>query len=164
MQVDTSDRPLANNVLELVESAGVEGIDPKTIAVSFVYFFEMLALIVFHSQLLSELTLPNAMVKLMALLRSGSIHCLGFSEARLVHASHLEAWQIGYGDKSAPSPSHENGKLLVHTVEQPLKALPLQWLDIYGDVNPSEFRIAMNSVFGHIATKPGVNEVSTSTH
>lgn len=163
MQVDASDRPLANNVLELVESAGVEGIDPKTVAVSFVSFLEVLALIVSRSQLLSELTLPNAMVKLMALLRSGSIHCLGFSEARLVHTSHLEAWQIAYGDKSAPLPLHENGKLLVHTVEQPLKALSFQWLDIYGDVNPSEFQIALNSVFGHIATKPGVNEVSLLT-
>jgi hypothetical protein len=96
------------------------------------------------------------------LVQMGKVHCLGWSHARLVHDSHIRSWQSTFGSKQAPAPKIEGGviKPVRADPDQHATEMTYQWLDIYGQVNEAELKLAHNSVLGHIYMRPGVNEAS----
>ena len=104
----------------------------------------------------------DAMVLAMKLVQMGKVSCLGWSHARLVHADYLSAWKSVFGSRKAPVPMIEDGLIKPKRAEEKDHAvkLPYQWLDIYGELNEDELKVAMNGMMAHIYMRPGVNEVS----
>jgi hypothetical protein len=100
------------------------------------------------------------MAMAVKLVQMGQVHCLGWSRARLVHDSHLRAWQLTFGCKDAPAPKIEDGILKPSRADpdQHATGMTYQWLDIYGQVNEEEFKLSCNSILGHIYMRPGINE------
>lgn len=85
-------------------------------------------------------------------IKSGKILALGSSHPALIHPGYREQWDTEY---AAADPSAD-----VETTTGPRK-LPLQWLDIYGEVNEPLLEKIKSGVFDTIAQRPGVTEASS---
>ena len=111
-------------------------------------------------QQMLESELSAVMTILVDLVRSGEIEILGWENARVVHKDHLDAWSLTFGSRDAPPPTINHGVLIPNRAEKHKRRIAYQWLDIYGEQNESEWRLALNAVFGHVVMRPGINEVS----
>ena len=152
----------------LIRDSGPNGIIPADLAVRswrLVGYHGESLLIDKSNELQQKLEseIPTVMAILVDLVRSGGIECLGWEHGRVVHKDHLEAWALTFGSRDAPPPTINNGVLIPNRAERHPRRIAYQWLDIYGEQNDKEWRLALNAVFGHVVMRPGINEVSPGT-